>query len=377
MMSNPVFQFRVLVCLTAILLSSCQGPEDTLRPASPDHLSLERAYQGSVFSQLKAAVWQRPYDSLPIYHLSRDRLFSEEFERNSARTIDTHVDLLETERLKIVHPNGICLTGVWQINQENPYSGYFAKGRRGLVLARISSEGDQVALPNKSKPVSDHWTGQKYISYGLAAKLFPTGDVEDPRPYRPAHLIVQTDIGGQASGDVSTVAMTNAPDVTVKRRGFAADGFVGGGVRILARSGRAFDAVDEQNTIRQTYEIAELDKPAATPTSAPKYLKLTAAPRDRRQLGEGDFRLAIEKYIENRGALSFDIWVANRGKKVTITPLLQKTRVEDPWIKIGELTFTDAVNSRACDARLHFHHPAWRQDRNEPASQVRPRLPIH
>jgi hypothetical protein len=35
-------------------------------------------------------------------------------------------------------------------------------------------------------------------------------------------------------------------------------GFVGGGVRILARSGKAFDAVDESNTIRQTYEIAEL-----------------------------------------------------------------------------------------------------------------------
>lgn len=198
----------------------------------------------------------------------------------------------------------------------------------------------------------------------------------DTKLYKPAHFVVQTDIGGQTSSDLSEVEMMNAPDVTAARRGLVDGGFVGGGVRILARSGKAFDAVDESNSIRQTYEIAELGKLTQTPTNAPKYLNLVASPKHRKQLPKGDFRIAIKDYIKTSGEISFDILVANQGRKDTKTTLVQRTIVTEPWTKIGELNFNEAVTSRVCDAQLHFHHPAWRQNRNDPESRVRPELPM-
>jgi hypothetical protein len=96
----------------------------------------------------------------------------------------------------------------------------------------------------------------------------------------------------------------------------------------------------------------------------------------RKQLAKGDFRIAIKDYIKKHGEISFDILVANQGRKETKTTLLQKTIVSEPWVKIGDLMFDDAVTSRDCDAQLHFHHPAWRKNRNDPKSRVRPELPL-
>jgi len=42
------------------------------------------------------------------------------------------------------------------------------------------------------------------------------------------------------------------------------------------------------------------------------------------------------------------------------------------WRRIGAITFDNAVASYNGDRVLHFHHPYWRKDRNDPATQVRP-----
>ena len=369
----------LLVIFIYLVLAGCADSGKSFMPASPEDIVKQRAYRGSIYKELKAAVWETPYTELPTYKLDKGRINSGEFEKNSARTIDTHFDLMETDQVKIVHPNGVCVTGRWSISQENQanrYSGYFSNGSQGLILARFSSEGDLVSIPDNEKQISGHISGKKYISYGLVGKLFPTNDPSDTKLYKPAHFVVQTDIGGQTSSDLSEVEMMNAPDVTAVRRGLVDGGFIGGGVRILARTGKAFDTVDESNSIRQTYEVAELGKLVQTPTNTPKYLNLTASPRHRKQLAKGDFRIAIKDYIEKRGEISFDILVANQGRKDTKTTLIQKTIVAEPWVKIGELRFEDAVTSRVCDAQLHFHHPAWRQNRNDPDSRVRPELPM-
>ncbi len=335
----------------------------------------ERSYTGSVFKELKARVWEEPYRELPIYKIDKKRVNSGEFEKNSVRTIDTHLDLIETDQPKIVHPNGVCLTGLWEIADRNnsiEYSGYFAEKRKGLVLARASSEGDQVKIEDDETKIKSHFSGRKYISYGLVVKLFPTDESEDPRRYKPAHFIIQTDLGGQTSSDLSDVEMINAPDVSALRRGLVDGGFIGGGTRILAREGKAFEAVDESTTIRQTYEIAELGKPQGKATNAPKYLKLVASELHRKKLIKGDFRTALKDYIMKVGEISFDIFVANEGHKTMRTQLSQKTVVTAPWEKIGKLTFSDAVTSLVCDSTLHFHHPAWRSDRNDFNTRARP-----
>jgi len=40
---------------------------------------------------------------------------------------------------RLLHANGICMTGVWEVTEETPYSGYFRKGSRGLMIVRYST----------------------------------------------------------------------------------------------------------------------------------------------------------------------------------------------------------------------------------------------
>jgi hypothetical protein len=50
-------------------------------------------------------------------------------------------------------------------------------------------------------------------------------------------------------------------------------------------------------------------------------------------------------------------------------------RIITGWKRIGRLVFREAVASYNGDFVLHFHHPVWRDDRNDPATVARPRHP--
>ena len=58
-----------------------------------------------------------------------------------------------------------------------------------------------------------------------------------------------------------------------------------------------------------------------------------------------DFREELK--IEDGKSLIFTIHVANKNKE---------------FQKIGKITLDTSVVSSSCDRRLHFHHPAWRDD---------------
>ena len=67
---------------------------------------------------------------------------------------------------RLLHPNGICLTGLWEITEETAYSGYFRKDSRALVIGRYSTcctchparprkiafIGRQIVSDNRSEP---------------------------------------------------------------------------------------------------------------------------------------------------------------------------------------------------------------------------------
>ena len=55
---------------------------------------------------------------------------------------------------------------------------------------------------------------------------------------------------------------------------------------------------------------------------------------------------------------------------VPLTPLRER-RTFANWRRIGQLSFSDAVISRNGDRVLHFNHPTWRDDRNDPATATR------
>jgi len=64
---------------------------------------------------------------------------------------------------KLLHPNGVCLSGTWEITEPSNYTGYFAQGKQGLIIGRAST-----TLTNTKEG--------RNRGFGFAGKLYPTMD---------------------------------------------------------------------------------------------------------------------------------------------------------------------------------------------------------
>ena len=336
----------------------------------------DRRYAGSRFREVVDAVFANPYQKiwgrdgeppLPVREQTIASVFGgllvpgkgSRFDHASARTVDSGADLRWGPDRKgfarLLHPNGVCLAGRWQITEDTPYSGYFARGRTALVVARYSSGGGG-SLRGRVR------------SLALVGKLFPTTDPDHPTPLRTANFITQEDIGGARSDSINVAELRNAPDVTVFRRGAAGT--------ILIRVAAVFRKVDKEGTMRQLYPIAELGKPAGEPTRAPEFMRLLVAPGQPVIPGADlDVRDEVMAQIFDRGdpapkrTLTFTIEVTDEGK--TSGSPFRLRRTFENWRRIGTLVFDNAVVSYNGDAVIHFSHPTWREDRNNPATATR------
>jgi len=251
---------------------------------------------------------------------------------------------------RILHANAVCLTGMWEITEETPYSGYFAKGSRGLVIARYSTCCTETRRGNTR-------------SLSMVGRIYPTTNPEHTERFQTAAFITQEDIGGDDSKSINVAVLRNAPNTTVFRRGL--------GFPTLLASGVAFGRAETQPTIRQVYEIAELGLAAGQPTRSPEFLQFTVVPEQPVIPGDAlDFRDEIMAQIYDRGdpqpkrTLTFRIETTDEGK--TLGSKLKEYREFQNWRQIGTLTFNAAVASYNGDHVLHFHHPQWRKDRNDP-----------
>jgi hypothetical protein len=133
---------------------------------------------------------------------------------------------------------------------------------------------------------------------------------------------------------------------------------------------------DRQPTIRQLYQIAELGKPPTDPTRAPAFMRLSVAGSQPRIRGVSlDFRDEIMAQLFDPGdatpkrTLTFDIEVTDEG--TTGGSKLRERRTFANWRRIGRLVFSDAVISLNGDRVLHFNHPTWRDDANDPRTATR------
>jgi hypothetical protein len=140
--------------------------------------------------------------------------------------------------------------------------------------------------------------------------------------------------------------------------------------------GITFKFANRMPTMRQVYEIAELGKPDGEATRAPEFLRLLVDDAQPRIEGEGlDFRDEIMAQIYDRGnpepkrELVFHIEVSDEGE--THGPAFYERRTIRNWKRIGRLTFREAVVSYNGDFVVHFHHPGWRTDRNDPSTDLR------
>ena len=336
----------------------------------------DRLYSGSRFRDVVEALFANPYQKvwgregeppLPETEVTIKTVFGgllsrgkpPRFERASERSLDSAADLRWGADGKgfrrFLHPDGVCLIGRWQITEDAPYTGYFAKGSSALVIARYSSGagGSQRG---------------RIRSMAMVGKLYPTTDPNHPTSLRTASFITQEDIGGATTFSINEAELRNAPDVTVFRRGPAGT--------ILIKVASVFQRVDQQPTIRQVYPIAELGKPAGQPTRAPEFMRILLAPGHPVIPGDSlDVRDEVMAHIFDRGdpapnrTLTFNIEVTDEGK--TSGSPFRVRRTFRNWRRIGTMVFDNAVISYNGDAVIHFTHPTWRDDRNDPSTATR------
>jgi hypothetical protein len=333
-------------------------------------------FTGSRFSKVRDAIFANPYQrvwgepgapGLPRYEVTLGSLlrgalsFGQRyaFLQAARRVVDSNADLRWGPDGKgyrrLVHPNGVCLTGTWEITADSGHTGFFRQGSRGLVVGRYSTCCTETR--------SGHTR-----SLALVGRVYPTTDPEHPQPLSTANFITQQDLGGDHSKSINEAVLQNAPETRSWRRGL--------GIPAFMVTGAVFLRADKQPSIRQLYQVAELGKPPGEPTRAPEFMRLSVAPSQPVLATPGlDFRDEVLAQIFDRGeaqpkrTLTFRIETSDDG--VTRgTPLYQRRLIAN-WREIGKITFDNAVASYNGDFVLHFNHPAWREDRNDPATSTR------
>jgi hypothetical protein len=349
-------------------LTALHGPQETTEE--------DRAYRGSRYAEVRAALYANPYRAgesgelpgpLPMFKPTIRNAWSgclpggspDRLRQATARSVDSRTDLRWGPDGKgfrrILSPNGICLLGMWEIIEETDYTGYFKAGAKGLIIGRYSTDGPETGRGERR-------------SLSLAGKLYPTADTDHSEPCVPASFVTQEDLGGMHTDYVNDAELTNEPNVTAHRLMMNA--------LILARAGMDFRPVDKIADIRQLHEIAELGKPEHEPTKCPRVMLLKMTPGQARIDGEGlDFRNELYTHLfkpgddHPTGSVKFDISVSDTARRSGPAPL-RRVKVSG-WRKIGRVTFTEAVASYNGDHVIHFHHPGWRDDRDDPSTAIR------
>lgn len=285
--------------------------------------------QNSIENQFQA-VWNEvssdPYSVLPQNRVSFGKLFNWSKNiilDNAKRTLEERKNILEPFE-KLAHPNGICLEGLWEIEKDNSYSGYFKKGSKALIIARASS-----AMSNTKRG--------EIRAFGLAGKIFPTINPIKINSEPTANFFLIDDLGGTKAEHFTDVNLSNEPAVTTNSE-------VIKHLLYALKVAKAFSDADKHSGIRQLYEISELQEKGRVVT--PKWMKIIA--QSGQTVDADDFREELK--LENNKKLIFNISVANH-----------KLNGKKEWYTIGTITFNSSVTSYSCDHRLHFHHPKWKK----------------
>jgi hypothetical protein len=294
-------------------------------------------YEGTRFADVWTTITSDVYDELPSQRVTFSSFYGW-FENRlldaSRRTLNDRADLLPPFQ-KLLHPNGICLAGTWHIEEETPYTGYFAQGSEGVIIARASTA------------LSEVLRGQPR-AFGLAGKLYPTDDFDHREPLRTANFFTIEDLAGTYRPYFLDAENTNDIIQVTPRPSALFKGPVG------AAAAEAFAMADEtidltQVFIRQLYPIAELGLAAGETAIAPRWMKIVGSPRTPR-VDAADFRDELDMANYPDG-IRLVIFVADEGLRLG----------NKAWRRIGEIHMTDSVTSYSCDHRLHFSHPRFRR----------------
>jgi len=284
------------------------------------------SYQGSTFKEVRDLVFSDPYPVLPqnrVTMLSFFRGLTNVLMKAALSTLDDRTDVKPYFR-KLVHPNGIALTGTWNITEETPYTGYFRKGSKGLIIVRCS-----VAL---SKTTRGHYRG-----FGFAGKLFPTTD--PLKRVKTGDFFAIDVFAGTKAPHFTDVELTN--DTPTGFNISAVLNFLPGLVSVLT-----FRRADGNNNFRQLYPISELGMPEGAPIVTPRWIMVRGWPGSGKS-EKADFRDELQVVNYKNHTLRFEIWVADKKLPSGARDVKQ----------IGYIDLTESIASESCDHRLSFQHP--------------------
>ena len=155
----------------------------------------DSAYNGSRFAEVRDALFANPNKEVwgrrptAFAHLRRYTLAGPRgvwsfgkhylFEQAVAPAVDSHADLRWSPDRKgfrrLLHPNGVCLTGRWRNHRGDRVFRLPPKGQRGLLVGRYSTCCSE--------------TDGHTRSLALVGELFPTVDVNHPQLLRTAHFV--------------------------------------------------------------------------------------------------------------------------------------------------------------------------------------------
>ena len=236
---------------------------------------------------------------------------------NAKRTVREHNNFYPRLE-KLVHSNGICFSGLWQITEESPYTGMLATGSQGLFIGRASSANSATQR------------GQKR-PFGFAGKVFPTLDPDVAVP--TLNFVTIDNLSGTRAKHFMDVSLTNEP-----KAGFAFTPAVS--INIFA----AFRAADINIFFRPIDPLYEYPLRPDEVANGPRWIMIKAAGEER--VDAIDFReeLQLDRY---QHPVELSIYVSNNNRN----PNLMKY-----WQKLGQIILKKSIVSYGCDRQLHFHH---------------------
>lgn len=335
-----------------------------------EELAASTCYEGSKFTEVWRKVSETPYgpedrptrglNDLVREIVARDAAQpgtapraqtarNAELRKRADETLNDRTDYYDEDFTKLVHANGICLKGTWNIDEPNPYSGYFEQGKTGLLIARAS-----VAMFDTRK--------SQYRGFGLAGKIYPASDeaLEGERNLRTANFFTVHDLGGERHVLFTDVSFTNQPPASFNFSLLHS-------LFYIMQVAKAFKAADAENGnqnpdpgVRQLFEVSELglDEAQVYEAVTPRCMRIEA------RAGQGndrsDFRDELDLSRYKDGKLVLDIYADSPTSALECGALS-----EADWFgkRIGYIEFTESAASSNCDKRLHFHHPKWKATR--------------
>jgi hypothetical protein len=294
-------------------------------------------YEGSRFADVWRVLASTAYERPPEARITlRDVLRLSTLRgilQSARRTLRARDDLLPHFE-KLVHPVGICLRGTWHITESTSYTGLFRAGSEALIIAR-ASENMGETRPGRLRFL------------GLAGKLYPTSQPRHDEPLRTANFVMNENLLGSHTQHLAHATFTTDL-LPFRLEGTSLPKFMLGALvtGVFALADRTTDF--SKTLRRQLYPVAQAGEDPGH-FRAPRVMLLVGSPENRR-VDAADLREELD-IRHHPGGLRFEIHVSDERSYL----------VRRGMRRIGEVVFTDSVTSDACDHRLHFRHPPYRE----------------